>query len=156
MSNLASYSSHLNTACLLFLRHLQVLCMGLSPDRMAQEQLTSGAVALAGTHHSQRETVFGAAKYASISTAEFKHSSSQPKNYGAPYRESGICEKERWKGRIGRNRFWLGSEEAKDPPHPRSAASGWETVTVTGWGPKVCFAPLSTTGWELSHSQIQS
>lgn len=127
--------------------------MGLPPDQMAQEQLTSGAVALSGARHSQRETVFGAAKYASIRTAEFKHSSTQAKNYGAPYRTSGIYEKERWKGRAGRNRFWLGSEEAKEP---RSAASGWETVTVTGWGPRVCFAPLSNTGWELSHSQIQS
>lgn len=27
-----------------------------------------------------------------------------------------VCEKERWKGRAGRNRFWLGSEEAKEPP----------------------------------------
>ena len=37
--------------------------MGLSPDWMAQEQLTSGAVAFAGAHHSQKETVFEAAKY---------------------------------------------------------------------------------------------
>lgn len=29
--------------------------MGLPPDRMAQEQLTSGAVALSGARHSQRQ-----------------------------------------------------------------------------------------------------
>lgn len=153
MSNLASYSSHLNTACLLFLRHLQVLCMGLSPDRMAQEQLTSGAVALQELitlrerqYLEQPNTLASAQR--SLNTLPPNQRTMAP-----PTGKVGYVKKKG--GREGQGETASGWAVRRQR-NPLSAASGWETVTVTGWGPRVCFAPLSNTGWELSHSQIQS
>lgn len=72
-----------------------------------------------------------------------------------PTGQAGYVKKKGGREGQGENRFWLGSGEA-EAEQPRSAASPRETVTVTGWGPRVCFAPLSNTGWELSHAQVQS